>query len=137
MYRTELIHEALKARENAYCPYSHYAVGAALLGKSGSVYRGCNVENASYGAANCAERTAVYSAVAAGEKKFVAIAIVGGLEGAQPPFSQFAFPCGVCRQVLWELGGEKLLVIVARDEDNYQEYTLGELLPEAFGPEKL
>lgn len=137
MYRTELIEEAVKARQHAYCPYSHFAVGAALLGKSGKIYRGCNVENASYGAGNCAERTAVFSAAAAGERKFVAIAVVGGAQGEEPPFHHFAFPCGVCRQVLWELGGPKLLVIVARGADDYREYRLDELLPEAFGPDAL
>ena len=133
MYRTELIHEAILARKKAYCPYSHFAVGAALLGENGKVYHGCNVENASYGAGNCAERTAVYSAIAQGERKFTAIAVVGSYEAHPLPFETYAFPCGVCRQVLWELGGPNLHIIVAKSEDDYQEYKLSELLPKAFG----
>ncbi|MBQ3036046.1 MAG: cytidine deaminase, partial [Lachnospiraceae bacterium] len=79
-----LIQEALLAREQAYCPYSEFAVGAALLTGSGKIYHGCNVENASYSVANCAERTAIFKAVSEGEKEFVAIAVVGGKKGTPP-----------------------------------------------------
>ena len=97
-----LIREALLARENAYAPYSHFCVGAALLGKSGAVYRGCNVESCAYGPTNCAERTAVFKAVSEGEREFTAIAIVGGPDTESAPLAHTAFPCGICRQVLAE-----------------------------------
>ena len=95
----ELMQYAVKAREKSYSPYSNFKVGAALLGKSGKVYLGCNIENAAYTPTNCAERTAVFKAVSEGEKEFTAIAIVGG-KGEQ--LASFCAPCGVCRQVLAE-----------------------------------
>ena len=93
----ELMRLAVEAREMAYAPYSKFRVGAALLGKSGKVYKGCNVENAAYTPTNCAERTAVFKAVSEGEREFVAIAIVGGMSET---IADFCAPCGVCRQVL-------------------------------------
>ena len=108
LLRGELICKALEAREHAYVPYSHYAVGAALLSADGQVIQGCNIENASYGATNCAERTAVFQAVAQGMRKFRAIAISGGMEGRQP--EDYAYPCGICRQVLQEFAEENFKV---------------------------
>lgn len=129
--KKKLIQSALQARKNAYTPYSHYAVGAALLTKDGEMYQGCNVENASYGATNCAERTAFFKAVSEGCREFAAIAIAGGMEGCEP--KDYAYPCGVCRQVMMEFGKEDFLVLVVKSEDDYREYSLAELLPYGFG----
>ena len=132
----QLIKMALEARVMAYTPYSHFKVGAALLAKNGLVYKGCNVENSSYGATNCAERTALFSAVAEGQKEFEAIAIVGGSENVEE--LDFCPPCGICRQVLREFCvPEKFEVIVAKSVDEYKVFTLEQLLPESFGPENL
>ena len=130
----KLIEEALKAREFAYAPYSRFLVGAALLGKSGTIYRGCNVESCSYGPTNCAERTAVFKAISEGEREFAAIVIAGGPEGEQSPLAHTAFPCGICRQVLAEFCPMDFPVIVARSQEEYEVYTLGDLLPQAFTP---
>lgn len=134
--RNRLITSALEARKNAYAPYSGYLVGAALLCKDGDIITGCNVENASYGATNCAERTAVFKAVSEGKRSFVAIAIAGGKTGDE--VTDYAYPCGVCRQVLREfcVPGE-MVVVVCRSMDDYKEMTLEELLPCSFGPENL
>mgnify|MGYP003296711919 CR=1 FL=1 len=132
MDNQQLITLALKARENAYAPYSHFTVGAAVLTKDGLVYTGCNIENASYGATNCAERTAIFKAVSEGKKEFVKIAIVGGKEGEE--IMDFAYPCGVCRQVIAEFCNPvEMLVVVAKSETEYIEKTLDELLPLSFG----
>ena len=132
----ELIREAFEARKNAYTPYSKFNVGAALLTKDGRVYRGCNIENSSYGATNCAERTAFFKAVSEGERSFAAIAIVGGYDDGSK--LGYAFPCGICRQVMREFTDPTAFkVIVAVSEDEYKEYTLEELLPESFGPDNL
>ncbi|MCQ2541778.1 MAG: cytidine deaminase [Lachnospiraceae bacterium] len=131
-----LIDMALEARESSYSPYSNYKVGAALIAGSGKIYKGCNIENASYGATNCAERTAVFKAVSEGERYINAIAIVGGPKDAEIPLPGFAFPCGICRQVLREFSDpDKLIVIVARSKDDYKVYTLADLLPDSFGPD--
>ena len=131
-----LVEMALEARKIAYAPYSKFKVGAALLGTNGIVYMGCNVENASYSATNCAERTAIFSAVAEGQREFEAIAIVGGNEDASE--LEFCAPCGVCRQVLREFcNPERFEVILARSADDYKVFTLEELLPMSFGPENL
>jgi cytidine deaminase len=131
----ELIELALNAREKSYSPYSKYKVGAALLCGSGKVYTGCNIENAAYTPSNCAERTAFFKAVSEGERKFKAIAIVGGYEG-EP--TRFAYPCGVCRQVMAEFcNPEEFRIICATSTDNYIEKTLGELFPDGFGAENL
>jgi cytidine deaminase len=122
-----LIAKALEAREKAHAPYSHFTVGAALLARSGRVYTGCNVENASYGLSVCAERTAVFKAVSEGERDFEAIAVVT---------ENGATPCGACRQVLMEFG-EDIQVVVADEAGGYQVFELQELLPEAFTPEHL
>ncbi len=132
MDNQQLIKLALEARENAYAPYSHFMVGAALLTKEGQVYTGCNIENASYGATNCAERTAIFKAVSEGAKEFVKIAIVGGKEGEE--ITDFAYPCGVCRQVMAEFCDVKeMTVLVAKSENEFVEKTLDELLPMSFG----
>jgi homotetrameric cytidine deaminase len=128
---SDLIQRALDARERAYAPYSSYAVGAALLCKGGGIYTGCNVENASYPVTCCAERVALFSAVAAGEREFTAIAVVGGKAGEQAPLSGLARPCGMCRQALSEFGAD-MIVYVARSLEDYEEYILSELLPYGF-----
>ena len=118
----DLIAEAMKAKEFAYAPYSHFRVGAALLTESGRIYTGCNVENASFSATNCAERTAVFTAVAQGEKEFRAIAVNGDTENYLPP-------CGVCRQVLAEFCDlETFQVILANNEQDYRVVTLAHLV---------
>lgn len=124
-----LIEEALKYREMAYCPYSEFAVGAALLAGSGSIYGGCNVESAAFSPTVCAERTALCKAVSEGEREFVAIAIVGGKEGEA--ITDFCLPCGVCRQMLAEFCTDTFEIICI-DGKEAKTYTLGELLPEAF-----
>lgn len=132
----ELIEMAMEARRLAYAPYSRFKVGAALLAKNGVVYKGCNIENASYPATNCAERTAFFNAVSDGIKDFEAIAIVGGLEKNSQ--LDFCAPCGICRQVMREFCvPEKFEIILARSEKDYKVYTLEELLPMSFGPENL
>lgn len=131
-----LIELAYEARENAYAPYSHFQVGAALLAKSGKIYTGCNIENASYGASNCAERTAFFKAVSAGENSFSAIAVVGGREGERS--GEPCPPCGICRQVMREFcSPEKFLIILEDGEGGCNSYLLEELLPFGFGPENL
>ena len=132
----ELVSLALKAREMSYSPYSNFAVGAALLTKSGKVYLGCNIENAGYTPTNCAERTAFCKAVSEGEREFSKIAIVGGKVGEK--IEKYAYPCGVCRQVMREFCDvETFEVISALNEDVYQKNLLKELLPYGFGPENL
>lgn len=135
MDNKELIRLALEAREKAYAPYSKYNVGAALLAKSGKVYQGCNIENAAYGPSNCAERTAFFKAVSEGEREFDAIAIAGGYDGAP---NDYAYPCGVCRQVMMEFCTPgKFRIITAMSEEKYVESTLAELLPHGFGANNL
>lgn len=129
--RDGLIRAALAARENAYVPYSRYAVGAALLCDDGEMIPGCNIENASFGATVCAERTAFFRAVGSGKRRFTAIAITGGMEGEQP--KEYAYPCGICRQVMKEFCGDDFLILVAKSETDYEEYRLKELLPKGFG----
>lgn len=128
----QLIQAALAARENAYAPYSGYRVGAALLAENGKIYPGCNVENAAFPAGCCAERTALFSAVADGQQRFSAIAIAGGAAEETFPLSGYAYPCGVCRQALAEFAPD-LRVIVALDTVHYQSYWLDDLLPKSFG----
>ncbi|MBQ6787751.1 MAG: cytidine deaminase [Lachnospiraceae bacterium] len=135
MDNRELIRLALEAREAAYAPYSGFRVGAALLTKEGKVYKGCNIENASYTPTNCAERTAFFKAVSEGEREFAAIAVVGG-SGDLP--KNYAFPCGVCRQVMMEFCDPKTFhVITAISENEYLDKTLEAMLPHGFGPSSL
>ena len=129
----DLIGTALGAMKKAYAPYSGFYVGAALLGASGAVYTGCNVENASYGASCCAERTAVFKAVSEGEKEFTSIAIVGGKGGT---VTSFCPPCGICRQVLAEFAQGDARVILF-DGENAKALTLRELLPHSFAKNNL
>ena len=128
-----------KAKEtclHAYAPYSKFKVGAALLGKNGVVYKGCNIENAGYSPTNCAERTAFFKAVSEGQKAFDAIAIVGGMEDATE--LDFCAPCGVCRQVMMEFcNPDTFEIILAKNPEEYQVYKLKELLPMGFGPSNL
>ena len=135
MTHEELLKTAIEARENAYVPYSHFAVGAALLAKSGKVYRGCNVENAAYGPTNCAERTAFFSAVCAGEREFEALAICGGPAGK--PVSELCAPCGVCRQVIREFCPDDFPIVLTTDGTKLYETTLAELLPLSFSADDL
>ncbi len=133
MDKRELIDIALEARQMAYTPYSHHKVGAALLTKDGKVYRGCNIESASYTPSNCAERTAFFKAVSEGEREFEAIAIVGGFEDS--PVLRLCAPCGVCRQVMMEFCDPETFEIILCDEkDELHTYKLEELLPLGFGP---
>lgn len=131
----ELILEAIEARKNAYTPYSHFQVGAALEGAGGTVYRGCNIENAAYTPSNCAERTAFFKAVSEGERSFRRIAIVAGPEGEELIHTA---PCGVCRQVMMEFcDPDAFRILLATGPDDYRTYTLRQLLPEGFGPDNL
>jgi len=131
----ELIQKAMEMTKLSYAPYSGYHVGAALLATNGVIYTGCNIENASYGATNCAERTAFFKAVSEGVKNFEAIAIVGAPadEAAENTFSEYAYPCGICRQVMQEFCKKDFRIIVAKSMEDYQKYTLSELLPFGFG----
>lgn len=126
----QLVSLALEARERAYVPYSHFAVGAALLGKSGKIYLGCNIENAAYTPTVCAERTAIFKAVSEGERQFCAIAVVGGPEGK--PANELCAPCGVCRQVLREFCPENFPVLLGSGDGSFREVPLGNLLPFGF-----
>ena len=164
MDHSELMREALRARKNAYAPYSHYLVGAALLTEDGDIYRGCNIENASYPAGICAERTALVKAVSEGKRRFKAIAIAGSPEaynenaddnGELPDGGQntrpgntpgklseeitsASFPCGICRQMLREFTDPASFIVLIADAGGViHEHTLEELLPESFGPENL
>lgn len=131
----ELIRRALLARERAYTPYSHFQVGAALLTRAGTVYPGCNIENAAYTPTNCAERTAFFTAVCQGERGFAAIAIVGGPQGGALDYTA---PCGVCRQVMMEFcDPDTFRILVARSPEDYRVFTLRELMPQSFGPADL
>ena len=127
MNKNELVSLALSARENSYSPYSGFKVGAALLTKNGKVYKGCNIENGAFSPTNCAERTAVFTAVADGEKEFEAIAVVGGAD----EIKNFCPPCGVCRQVLSEFCKKDFEIHLFNGEE-IKTFTLGELLPESF-----
>ena len=124
----ELLLAAERARENAYAPYSHFHVGAALLAADGSLFSGANVENASFGATCCAERSAVFSAVSAGARQFSAIAICGAKKGER---GRACPPCGICRQVLAEFCDADLRILLG-NADEHEEYTLAQLLPHAF-----
>ena len=134
MNRKDLFLLAKDAMKNSYAPYSNYNVGATLLCKNGNTYKGCNIENASYSLTNCAERTALFSAISNGEKEFEAICIVGGKNGE---ITDYAMPCGACRQALAEFCNKDFKVYIGLDEDNIKAYTLNELLPYSFNKTKL
>ncbi len=127
-----LIRAAFAAREKAYVPYSDFLVGAALRAADGRIYTGCNVENAAFTPTSCAERTALFKAVADGVTQFTDIAVVGARRGEIN--KQITSPCGVCRQALFEFGGPQLNVIMARSEEDFIERSMDELLPLGFGP---
>ncbi len=126
---------ALQARGRAYAPYSGFAVGAALLCADGSVYTGCNIENAAFTPTVCAERVAVFRAVSDGKRDFAAIAVAGGPAGEDP--NALCAPCGVCRQVLAEFCGGDFRIVLGASADSLRVCTLAELLPLRFGPESL
>ncbi len=130
----ELMRLAEDARAYSYTPYSHFAVGAALLTKDGKVYTGCNIENASYTPTNCAERTAVFKAVSEGEREFATIAVIGGPAGEK---GRFCAPCGVCRQVLREFCDPATFRVLLGTTEAVQAFTLSDLLPASFGPSDL
>ncbi|MDP4145883.1 MAG: cytidine deaminase [Bacillota bacterium] len=130
MEYNELIQKALECREFAYVPYSNFKVGAAVLMDDDSVYTGCNIENASYGATNCAERTAIFKAVSEGRRDIKAIAIVGDKEN-------YTAPCGICRQVIQEFAKEDTDIILAKDKNDYIIKKMKEILPEAFSKNNL
>lgn len=124
---SDLLNQAIAAREKSYSPYSHYKVGAALLGRSGKVYTGCNIENAAYTPSICAERTAIFKAISEGEREFVAIAVVTLNGGA---------PCGICRQVMREFA-PNITIIIGNLQGERQLFTLPDLLPHSFGPDSI
>jgi cytidine deaminase len=126
----QLIDEAIAASKQAHVPYSHFHVGAALLTTDGKVYRGCNIENASYGLTNCAERTAIFKAVSEGDKQFSAIAVVGDTDG---PIS----PCGACRQVLAEFCDDHTQIILANVKGDFVITNINEILPGYFSSKDL
>ena len=128
----KLIDTAIEQLKFSYTPYSNFKVVAALLTKSGKIYTGCNIENASYTPTNCAERTAFFKAVSEGVRDFQAICIVGGKDGK---LTEYTAPCGVCRQVMMEFCNPKTFqIILAVDKERYEIYTLEELMPLGFGP---
>ena len=133
MTREQLVSMACEAMQRAYAPYSGFQVGAALLTKSGTVYCGCNIENAAYGPTNCAERTAFFQAVYEGEREFAAIAVVGGMHG---DVQDYTAPCGVCRQVMREFCDDGFEVYLWNGK-TCRTYTLAQLLPLSFGSSNL
>lgn len=131
----KLIDTAIRQLKFSYSPYSGFKVGAALLTKDGEIYTGCNIENASYTPTNCAERTAFFKAVSEGVREFQVICIVGGQNGV---LTEYAAPCGVCRQVMMEFcDPETFQIILAINKEKYDVFTLKELLPLGFGPANL
>ncbi|MEG0307440.1 MAG: cytidine deaminase [Clostridium sp.] len=130
MDNRDLVKAAINARANSYSPYSKFKVGAAIEMEDGTVFTGCNIENASYGATNCAERTAIFKAVSEGHKIMKKIAVVGDM-------STYTAPCGICRQVIAEFADKNIEIILIKNEDEYQVKTLEEILPGAFTKEDL
>ena len=130
-----LIRRAIEVLPNSYAPYSHYNVAAAALFDSGKIYTGVNVESASFSGTICAERNAIFHAVAEGERRLVAIAIVGGMYGRR---EEYCVPCGACRQVMRDFADkDNMIILSAKEPDDYLEHTLDEMLPYSFGPEKI
>ncbi|WP_278848359.1 cytidine deaminase [Megamonas hypermegale] len=125
-----LLEKAYEGRKNAYAPYSNFKVGAAVLAENGKIYTGCNIENASYGATNCAERTAIFKAISEGNRKIRAIAIVGADD-------EYTYPCGICRQVIAEFADENTEIILGKKSLEYIVKTFAEILPGAFTKEAL
>ncbi|HHT16742.1 MAG TPA: cytidine deaminase [Papillibacter sp.] len=136
MTYAQLMAQAVKAREGAYMPYSQFAVGAALLCKDGTVYTGCNIENAAFTPTVCAERVAFFKAVSDGRRDFSAIAVTGGPAGS--PSASDTAPCGVCRQVMAEFCvAPDFEIVLGSGPEDYAVHTLAELLPLGFGPKNL
>lgn len=125
----QLVKAAYEAQKMAYAPYSHWVVGAALLTAEGKIYKGCNIESATFSPTVCAERTALFKAVSEGERHFAAIAIVGNAEGTAMGKADVCPPCGVCRQVMTEFCGGDFEIVLAKNYDDYAVYTLAELMP--------
>ncbi|WP_310604395.1 cytidine deaminase [Anaerosporobacter sp.] len=135
MENKELIRMAIDGLQYSYAPYSNFNVSAVLVAKNGTIFTGCNIENAGYTPTNCAERTAIFKAVSEGVKEFEKIVIVGG---KNRKVESLTAPCGVCRQVMMEFCNPKTFkIVLAKSEDKYKEFTLEELLPLGFGPEDL
>ena len=132
--KDELVSSAIKASRNSYSPYSKFKVGAALLCADGSVFLGCNIENSSYSATNCAERVAIQSAIAEGKREFTAIAIAGGRESVGEEITP---PCGICRQVMAEFCNTDEFIVLLAKNDSFDEYLLKDLLPLTFSKENL
>lgn len=131
----KMIGVAIEQLKYSYTPYSGFKVGAALLTREGKIYTGCNIENAAYTPTNCAERTAFFKAVSEGERNFRAICVVGGKDGI---LTEYAAPCGVCRQVMMEFcDPDTFRIILATGKEQYEIFTLKEMLPMGFGPENL
>ena len=131
----KLIKTAVRQLSYSYAPYSHFKVGAALLAENGTIYTGCNIENAAYTPTNCAERTAFFKAVSEGVRTFKAICIAGGMNGE---LTDYTAPCGVCRQVMMEFcSPEEFEIVLAKGEDDYKMYKLKDLMPLGFGPGNL
>lgn len=130
----ELVKKAIEMTNYSYVPYSHFHVGAALLDKNGKIWTGCNIENATYGATNCAERTAIFKAVSEGVRDFEAIAVAGGPEDSngKPKLEDFCPPCGICRQVISEFCKRDFKIILANGKGEQKIFTLEQLLPESF-----
>ncbi len=126
MDKKELIKRAIEAREKAYCPYSNFKVGAAVLFEDGNIYTGCNVENASFGATNCAERTAIFKGVSEGNKIIKEMALIGDTKN-------FTYPCGICRQVISEFAESgSIKIYMVKNENEVLEKTLDEIMPGTF-----
>lgn len=131
-----LVEKAYEAQSFSYSPYSNFNVGAALLSTNGKIYLGCNIENAAYSPTNCAERTAFFKAISEGQREFLAIAIVGNKKDAKA--IDYCAPCGVCRQVMSEFCDSKnFKIFLAKNKDDFKEYSLEELLPLGFGKKNL
>lgn len=130
MTYTKLVAEAIKAKQNAYAPYSNFAVGAALQDEKGQLFTGCNVENVSYGATCCAERTAIFKAISAGSRKISRLAVVCGQD-------DYCLPCGICRQVIAEFATENFVLLAANQNGTFRALTLNDILPNAFLPSNL
>ena len=131
---SDLCQKAIDMRSGSYAPYSDFLVGSAVLTGDGSIYTGCNIENSAFGPSICAERTAIFKAVSEGHRDFAAIAIAGGKRDGE---LQYCAPCGVCRQVMREFCDSSFRICLAKSAGDYKEFTLGELLPESFGPDNL
>ena len=133
--KAELISRAIGAQKYSFAPYSHYNVAAAALFDSGNIYTGVNVESALLSITICAERNAIFHAIAEGERKLLAIAVVGGPDGK---CSEYCVPCGVCRQLMRDFADkDNMIILSAKEPDDYLEHTLDEMLPFSFGPESL